>query len=734
LHNHYVAQLSGPNKYYIANSTVEHWIEKSNGFVADISLVNMNVTYEIGYALGLGLPLRLIRSSNSDFKKVQEIGLLDTLAHDSYDFQPKLRQILSRDDQTPQWVRSKRNKDQPLFILQPPIVGDVSRKTLSSIKKIARMKFRSFNPAEISRFTASEAFEAVTSSFGVLAFWMDDASDAALRNNQRSVFIYGLGRGLGIPSVLLAHESSALPLDIQDTATRWSHLDSLDEITENFRNAVAEEIVQHPNEQDQGQKSKLGKVSFGEPIAENEQAQLSKYFIKTDSFRSAVDGSAHVLTGRKGSGKSAIFLQVRDVSRSNKQNIVVDLMPSGYQLIKLKEYILDKLSYGTRKEVISAFWEYIIWLEIAYKILEKDAAKSRNDPETFERYEQLRTFFDERVDTGEGDFSERLGLLADNVVARFSAKENEISDTGALKSSEVLEIIYGQDLRDLRENVLGYLKIKGFVLFLFDNLDRIWTPGGFNADDAQILVGLAEAMQEIERKFRRKSLDFRWILFIRSDVYEFLIAGMADYGKLSTSSLEWTDRDQLRVLFNQRLLSGFAGSNSTIQLSDISVPIVHGASTLDYLIDGCLMRPRYLIRLFETARRRALTLNHQIIDEDDYDFAVEELGWQVLEDLDREITDLVNDASSFLFDVVAHSSQLTSAKLKYMASARLNDKKDIDRLIDLMIWNGSLGVQTAAGNKFIFNVGYKRRYLANLIEADSSVPLCLHPTLSRIAQ
>lgn len=84
--------------------------------------------------------------------------------------------------------------------------------------------------------------------------------------------------------------------------------------------------------------------------------------------------------------------------------------------------------------------------------------------------------------------------------------------------------------------------MKGFVLFLFDNLDRFWTPDGFDEDDALIVVGLTESMQEISKKFRRKSLDFRWAIFVRSDVYEFLIRGMADYAsyrsKASSGSIE----------------------------------------------------------------------------------------------------------------------------------------------------------------------------------------------------
>lgn len=63
------------------------------------------------------------------------------------------------------------------------------------MKKIARVKFRNFNPAEISRLNASEAYELTLSSYGVIAFWMDGTSEDAVRNNQRAAFMYGIARG-----------------------------------------------------------------------------------------------------------------------------------------------------------------------------------------------------------------------------------------------------------------------------------------------------------------------------------------------------------------------------------------------------------------------------------------------------------------------------------------------------------------------------------------------------------
>ena len=68
----------------------------------------------------------------------------------------------------------------------------------------------------------------------------------------------------------------------------------------------------------------------------------------------------------------ARFLQVRDKTRSDKRNIVLDLKPEGYQLLKLKEDILAHLTQGANHHLVTAFWEYLILLEITYKLLEKD--------------------------------------------------------------------------------------------------------------------------------------------------------------------------------------------------------------------------------------------------------------------------------------------------------------------------------------------------------------------------
>lgn len=278
---------------------------------------------------------------------------------------------------------------------------------------------------------------------------------------------------------------------------------------------------------------------------------------------------------------------------------------------------------------------------------------------------------------------------------------------------------------------MSYLRLKGVVFFLFDNLDRFWTPGGFTDDDALIVIGLAESMQEIARKFRRQSLEFKWAIFVRSDVYEFLVRGMADYGKLGVHSLEWTDRALMKTLFEQRLQASVASNSQPWKTiwTRASVGTVGGKPVLDFLIDGSLMRPRYLIRLFEIARRRALTFGRGRIEEEDYVFALGELGWQVLEDLDREIADLVVDGERLLFEILQQREQLTRGKLRYIVGRQIADASNVAKLIDVMLWNGSIGVIDKGTAKYIFDVGYKRPYLASLIRDNDDAEFVVHPTL-----
>ncbi len=712
--------------------SVQSWVGGANALAADISEPNHNVTFEIGLALGLGNPVRLIRAASKDRKQLEEIGLLHNIGHDDYRSRADLTATLRRPFTTQAWPRPRRNREQPVYVLQSSRVDDLLRRTTSGIKKIMKVRFRDFNPREIDRLTATEAFEQVAQSFGVIAIWHDADAPEAFRQNQRVAFAIGVARGLDIPSMLIAQHSTRLPLDLDELATRWSALQDIDASMRDFRELVAEAQESHVDLRQTGHRF-LDVVHCGDPAAENEATQLDNYFVETEQFRLTLNGELNIILGRKGSGKTAIFIQTRNRVRANKNNIVVDLAPEGFQLIKIKEFVLKQLTLGTRKELIAAYWEYIVWLEIAYKLLEKDERRTRYDSRLIAPYDRLNAAYKQRAE-GYGDFSERLASLTDRIVSRYLEKSSNGDGQGDLASSKTLEIVYGSEIQPIRDEVLTYLKLKGIVFFLFDNLDRFWTPTGFAEVDALIIIGLVECLQDIRRRFSQASITFQWAIFLRSDVYEFVVKSMADYGKLASASVEWGDRELLLKLFENRVLQGF-GENAPAWdtvWSTVSVQTVKGMPTLDFLIDASLMRPRYLIRLFETARRRAVTLGRSRIEEADYTTALEELGWQVLEDFDRELVDVIPAAEDLLFDLSRLGKETSLAQLRQVIARKIQVPETIEAVIDVLIWTGCVGVRNPPRTFYISDCGFKRPYFRALIKNDHDKYIAFHPTLAAI--
>lgn len=711
--------------------SVDGWVGTANALVADISEQNNNVTYEIGYALGLGNPVRLIRAASKDRKQLEEIGLLHNIGHDEYRSCAELVEKLRRPFTTPRWPVPKRNREQPIYLLQSSQVDDALRRTTSGIKKIVKMKFRGFNPREIDRLTASEAFEQVAQSFGVVALWHDRGAPEAFRQNQRAAFAIGVARGRDIPFLLLAPAAMRLPLDLDEVATRWTSVSDIDGIMRDFREAVAEcqeEFV----ESRPAATRYLDRIHCGDPTAENEATQLENYFLETEQYRLTMNGDLNIVLGRKGSGKSAIFLQARDRVRANKNNIVVDLAPEAFQLIKIKEFVLKQLSLGTRKEFVAAFWEYIVWLEIAHKLLEKDERRARYDSRLAQQFERLQAAYQQRAD-GSGDFAERLAGLTERILDRYQAKVNGAPHDN-LTTSKTLEIVYGSEIRSMRDEVLKYLKLKGIVFFLFDNLDRFWTPTGFADLDALIIVGLVECLQDLRKRFARANVTFQWAIFLRSDVYEFVVKGMADYGKLASSSVEWSDRELLLKMFEIRVLQGFGDNRPSWNSvwNAVSVQEVEGVPTLDFLLNASLMRPRYLIRLFETARRRAVTLMRDKIEEGDYLVALDELGWQVLEDFDRELVDVVPDAEYLLYDLAQLGKETSLTGLRRIIQTRVNAPETVEAVIDVLIWTGCIGVRDPDRAYYISDCGFKRPFLRARIKDENAKCVVFHPTLASI--
>ena len=145
-------------------------IDEADFLVADISILNFNVTYEIGYAIGSGKRV-LICKNKSILEKsptIREVGIFDTIGYEEYENSGELSSFISTANKIKSIpIRAKINTKSPVYLLYGLHKTDWMTRIVSRIKK-SRFLFRTFDPNEQPRLAANEAISHVSQSLGVI--------------------------------------------------------------------------------------------------------------------------------------------------------------------------------------------------------------------------------------------------------------------------------------------------------------------------------------------------------------------------------------------------------------------------------------------------------------------------------------------------------------------------------------------------------------------------------------
>lgn len=123
-------------------------IDTSDALVADITRLNFNVVYEVGYAIGRGKRVLLVKhKAISDIAPtIQDVGIFDTLGYRTYATADELAAFL-RDvtDLRPIPIPDKRNEKTPIYLVQPALKTDYDGLIAAAVKKSLPCPDRSFS-------------------------------------------------------------------------------------------------------------------------------------------------------------------------------------------------------------------------------------------------------------------------------------------------------------------------------------------------------------------------------------------------------------------------------------------------------------------------------------------------------------------------------------------------------------------------------------------------------------
>ncbi len=692
--------------------------------IADVTTLNFNLLFEIGYAIGLGKPVLPIRDVSyiRDQKVFDELGLLDTLGYIDFQNSKTLTEDVSRrlDDTPPFNKYPALNSELPLYLVKSPIQNEGMIKLMSALKK-SGLRFRTFDARETSRLALHEAFKQVYPSYGVIVHLIDAGRAGALAHNARCAFLAGMSMAAGRYTLMLQETKVRQPIDYRDVIKPYSRASNISDLLIPLIRSVVEQLQEIRFVPTALPLRQLEKIDLGDLAAENEIGALRTYFVPTGHYNEAKRGHARLVVGRKGAGKTAIFYGVRSAYKPSNDHLVLDLKPEGHQFTKLRESILKELSPGLRQHVLTAFWNYVLLMEIAHKIIKDEGRYAYRDYTIKGAYENVIKAYGSDQILEEADFSERLLRLVDDILGR----RKDILKIAS--TADVTQLVYKQDIIPLSTAISEYLRIskKEDVWLLFDNLDKGWPVTGATSEDIMILKCLLEATRKIERQFDSRKVEFHSIVFIRNDIYQHLVVDPADRGKETAVILDWNDPEVFKEIIRRRIVYSTQMDQSfDVLWQHFFETHINGEESFSYILDRTLLRPREVLRFIRENINTAVNRGHEKVTEDDILYAEQTYSDDLLVDITFELKDVNPDYADVPYAFIGSKTLIS----KDEAKQRLTDAKvpaeRLENAIELLLWFGFLGIYKEDEERYSYRFQHDMKKIQS---GTDQFAYCIHP-------
>lgn len=688
-------------------------LQESDCLVADITFSNFNVYYEIGYALALEKPVIPIvnTSISSAAFNVRKTGLFDNIGWLEYNNAGELSEKLEAWTQRGWIEKYEKAKDhaQPLFILDTLAKTDFRQYIFQAVEGRS-VNYRFFDPLVVPRLTASRAIADVSASAGcIIPILEPNIVDADL-HNLRGAFLAGLCHGFEIEPLIIQYGTGPAPLDYRDYVTNTNSRTETHRHVEEYCGKV---LIRNQAASAPSKKFKLGllnRIDVGASAAENESVSLSNYFIGTAEYSRALRSDHALVVGRKGSGKTAIYYQVRNALAREKFNFIVELRPATHNLSELRQELLAVSNEGIFDHTIAAFWTYILYVELLLKIREYVIPLTARDFALQNRIRDLESELrlDETVVSG--DFTSRLNNAIVDVVATLQAEKGSKRSVKAITN-----LVYETSIPRLRDLVISFSDQYDEIVLLIDDIDKGWPPRQLERHDAMTIRHLIESMRRIERDLRKKSVKFRSLMFLRGDVYETLVDNTSDRGKYNPINVDWSDSVQLSRLLKTRVGSSFLTDESKEEAWDfVNVVMPDGRYAIDHLIKAALFRPRFLIEACEKVLSTAINRGNHFVTPEDVMHGLEQMSQYLVSDFGYELRDVSGVPEDIFYRFIGVTELLTEREIGERLSHYV-PLLDLPSTVDLLLWYGFLGIASASSpTKYIFDVGYDFRRIRAL--------------------
>ena len=291
-------QIEIPGRFIIEG--IFDKIESSDIVVADLTHLNFNVIFEIGYAIGKSKRVFLVinASLSPPRKEFTQLGIFDTLGYQEYSNSLELSEHISKivDISPLSFPDFSIDKTSPIYILDTLFKTDASIRIISKIKK-ARINFRSHDPNEQPRLSLLDAYKNVKKSIAIVINLLSSRATDYQLNNLRGAFVSGLSYALDKETLILQEGDEPVPLDYRDFVQVYKHPKDVDTYINELAPKVMEQVQLDEVTKESVLNGFLPNLELGAPAAENEMTSLGNYYFETDEYKRALQGVVRLAVG-----------------------------------------------------------------------------------------------------------------------------------------------------------------------------------------------------------------------------------------------------------------------------------------------------------------------------------------------------------------------------------------------------------------------------------------------------
>lgn len=715
-------------------------IDEADFFCADLTGVNDNVLFELGYALSLKKPIFLINDEShlESAKRFRELGLLSTIGYVSYSNTNQIvngfYKMAPYDPIDKHWENLIKTvplalEKKALLVLNGQIETNYNLE-INNLIEFFNLPSVIDDASENIVQPISWYLEQLLSVPAVLVQFSSQARTGYDIHNSKCALISGMALGMGLKIQMIAEEPYSVPMDYKDMLKRFNNRKECAAYVKDFLTQLQHEIAElliknNFSPKEKRTRSPLQNINFGESIAEHESNNIYNYYVDTYHTQQLIKNEYNIVIGRKGSGKTATLYYLKeDLSRDVRNNVIL-IKPINFEIDGLIALMEESNSEFEKGYLIETIWKFLIYSEIAKFFY----LKTKDKPlySISEHEEKFIEFIEKNKAVYLTDFSTRLEEQIKVL------RENKIKDIGAGKNKEfrlkVSELLHQSSIHEMKTFFSELVPKKHKIIVLVDNLDKSWRKDSKINILSKYLLGLLGVSGRIFRelsyvKSADKKIDFHLTIFLRSDIFKQILSFAREPDKIEVSRLKWEDPEILFRIVEDRFLQL---SKSSYRVEDLwerfLVTKVNQKPTRDYIIGSIFPRPRDIIYFFKTCKDIAISRGHEKILEKDILDAHKDYSSWVFKSVLVENGITYKKMEDFMYELMTSNEILEENELiikMEMAGVRNLEDKDVEKFIDHLVNLTIVGREVGPGEfgfEYDVNNAKKLKVLAQKFES-----------------